>query len=103
MNAANKLIEQLEKLTNKKVILKEINLNQIHSLHKEYDKDYDNRFNPNPEDTIILDIPLFIRLLEYAKEDAKTDMDLHKVAENAVKLSSESKTLKMVDYNKLIS
>lgn len=44
-----------------------------------------------------------IRLLEYAKEDAKTDMDLHKVAENAVKLSSESKTLKMVDYNKLIS
>ncbi len=111
MNAiANKLIEQLEKLSNKKVILKEtkkvilkeVNLNKIHSLHKEYDKDYDDRYSPNPEDTITLDIPLFIRLLEYAKEDAKTDMDLHKVAENAVKLSSTSKTLAMSDYNKLI-
>ena len=110
MSTANKLIEQLGKLSNKKVILKEtkksllkeINLNQIHSLHKEYDKDYDDRFNPNPKDTITLDIPLFIRLLEYAKEDAKTDMDLHKVAENAVELSSTSKTLKMSDYDKLI-
>lgn len=107
---ANKLIEQLEKLSNKKVILKEtkkvilkeINLNQTHNLHKKYDKEYDGRFNPNPEDIITLDIPLFIRLLEYAKEDAKTDMDLHKVAENAVELSSTSKTLKMSDYNNLI-
>jgi hypothetical protein len=34
----------------------------------------------NPKDIIKLDIPLLIRLLEYAREDAKTDMDLHNVA-----------------------
>jgi hypothetical protein len=34
----------------------------------------------NPKDIIKLDVPLFIRLLEYAREDAKSDMDLHKVA-----------------------
>jgi hypothetical protein len=32
----------------------------------------------NPKDTITVDVPLFIRLLEYAREDAKTDMDLHR-------------------------
>ena len=31
------------------------------------------------KDTVTLDIPLMIRVLEYAREDAKTDMDLHKV------------------------
>ena len=36
----------------------------------------------NEVDTISLTVPLFIRMLEYAKEDAKTDMDLHKATEN---------------------
>ena len=42
--------------------------------------------NYNPEDKITVDVPLFIRLLEYAREDAKSDMDLHKVTENILKL-----------------
>ncbi len=33
----------------------------------------------NPKDTIKLDVPLFIRLFEYATEDAKDDMDLHRI------------------------
>jgi hypothetical protein len=57
----------------------------------------------NPVDTATLDIPLLIRLLEYAKEDAQTDMDLHKVAENIIKLSKEGKTLTMSDYNSIVS
>jgi len=32
-------------------------------------------------DTITMDVPLFIRMLEYAREDAKTDIDLHDVTE----------------------
>lgn len=56
----------------------------------------------NPKDKITLDIPLFIRLLEYAKEDAKTDMDLHNVAEKAVELSKSGTYLSMKDYNKLV-
>ena len=55
----------------------------------------------NVVDTISMDVPLFIRLLEYAREDAKTDMDLHNVAEKAISLSIEGSTLTMSDYNKL--
>lgn len=56
----------------------------------------------NPKDTITVDVPLFIRLLEYAREDAKTDMDLHDVAENIISLSSEGKTLTMSDYESIV-
>jgi hypothetical protein len=56
----------------------------------------------NPADKITLDVPLFIRLLEYAREDAKTDMDLHKVTENAVALSETGKTLTMDQYDSII-
>lgn len=57
----------------------------------------------NPTDSISLDVPLFIRMLEYAREDAKTDMDLHNVTENSLKLSTTGKTLTMADYNKITS
>jgi hypothetical protein len=57
----------------------------------------------NPTDSISLDVPLFIRMLEYAREDAKTDMDLHNVTDNALKLSTTGKTLTMTDYNKIVS
>jgi hypothetical protein len=56
----------------------------------------------NPKDTIKLDVPLFIRLLEYAREDAKDDMDLHRVAENAIDLSRFAGTLGMIDYLNII-
>jgi hypothetical protein len=55
----------------------------------------------NPQDTITMDVPLFIRALEYAKEDAKTDMDLHDVAEKAIAASEDGKTLTMTDYNSI--
>jgi len=57
----------------------------------------------NPKDKITLDVPLFIRLLEYAREDAKTDMDLHDVAEKAIELSSTGNTLTMTDYDKIVN
>lgn len=57
----------------------------------------------NPTDTIKTDVPLFVRLLEYAREDAKTDMDLHNVTENALKLSTTGNILTMKDYDKIVS
>ena len=57
----------------------------------------------NPTDVASLDIPLLIRIMEYAKEDAQSDMDLHKVAENIIELSKEDKTLTMSDYNNIVS
>jgi len=52
----------------------------------------------NPMDVVAMDVPLLIRMMEYAREDAKSDLDLHDVAEKAIALSSEGKTLTMSDY-----
>jgi len=52
----------------------------------------------NPIDTITMDVPLFIRMMEFAREDAKSDLDLHDVAEKAISLSNNGKTLTMSDY-----
>ena len=58
----------------------------------------------NPKDKVTLDVPLLIRLLEYAREDAKTDMDLHDLTEKLVSMGSESgKTLSMKDYDQLVN
>jgi hypothetical protein len=56
----------------------------------------------NSRDTITVDVPLFIRLLEYAREDAADDMDLHDVTENIISLSISGNTLTMDDYNNII-
>jgi hypothetical protein len=55
----------------------------------------------NKPDAIKLDIPLLIRLLEYAREDAKDDVDLHNIAEQLINLSQEGQTLTMKDYNQI--
>lgn len=63
-----------------------------------------NEFNnqSNPRDTATVDVPLLIRLLEYAREDAKNDMDLHDVTERIIALSAEGKTLSMDDYDAIV-
>jgi hypothetical protein len=50
------------------------------------------------KDTIILDIPLLIRVLELAREDIKTDMDLHRVVERLIDIRTKG-MLTMNDYN----
>ena len=37
-------------------------------------------------DYVALDVPLFVRLLEFAREDAKSDLDLHVVTENILRI-----------------
>lgn len=59
--------------------------------------------NLNPVDSVKMDVPLFIRMLEYAREDAKTDMDLHDVTEKIISMSREGRTLTMKDYNNIMS
>lgn len=57
----------------------------------------------NPRDVIKMDVPLFIRLLEYAREDAKTDMDLHDVTEKVIALASKGQVLTMADYDSMMT
>jgi hypothetical protein len=54
-------------------------------------------------DTISMDIPLFLRMLEYAKEDAQEDVDLHDVTQRATELSKMKPFLSMEDYNEIVA
>ena len=56
----------------------------------------------NPKDIVKLDVPLLIRLLEFAREDASSDEELHKVASNIIDLSSVGETLGMMDYEAIM-
>lgn len=69
-------------------------------LKEEFDQ-FDK--NINTADVIKMDVPLLIRIMEYAREDAKTDMDLHNVAENLIQLSQENRTLSMRDYDTAVA
>lgn len=52
---------------------------------------------------IKVDTPLMIRLLEFAREEASTDVDLHALATNMVAMSGENgRTLTIEDYPKLL-
>ena len=53
-------------------------------------------------DIIRLDVPLFIRLLELAREDVKQDADLHDIAEAVIRLSQEG-VATMADYDQIIA
>ena len=55
----------------------------------------------NPVDTITLDVPLLIRLLELAKEDIKSDVELHSVVERIISLKNNG-VLSMQDYDSII-
>jgi len=64
-----------------------------------------NEINSPSEDVIdivTLDVPLFIRMLEYAKEDAADDMVLHDIATKTIALSKQRGILSMEDYEALI-
>lgn len=52
-------------------------------------------------DTIRLDVPTFLRLLELAREDVKQDADLHDIAEIVTKLSKDG-TVTMAHYDKIV-
>jgi hypothetical protein len=52
-------------------------------------------------DVVKLDVPLFIRLLELAREDIKQDADLHDLAEAVIKLSQQG-VATMADYDGIV-
>ena len=92
------IIDSSSTLDQQRVVIK-----QLKSLFDAYEFRYNTILeNMNPKDTITVDVPLFIRLLEYAREDAKTDMDLHNVAERAINLSTEGECLGMESYDSIV-
>lgn len=53
-------------------------------------------------DIIQVDVPLFLRLLELAREDVKDDADLHDITEIVTKLSKEG-PVDMSSYDQIVS
>lgn len=49
-------------------------------------------------DTITVDVPLFLRLLELSREDLKDDVQIHEVTDRCLKLASEKEVLTIEDY-----
>lgn len=54
------------------------------------------------QDIAKLSIPLLIRLLEFAREDAKSDLDLHFVVENIIREHQKRPHLNMEQYKQLV-
>jgi hypothetical protein len=52
-------------------------------------------------DTVTLDVPLLTRILEVAREDLKTDEDLHNVVERLIQLTNKG-PLTMADYDQIM-
>ena len=73
----------------------------VKATKKEFNQPVKEEFNA--PDTVTVDIPLLIRLFEYAREDAKSDMDLHNVTEKLIAMSENSRTLTMRDYEEIVN
>lgn len=52
-------------------------------------------------DIVKLDVPLFIRLLELAREDIKGDADIHDLAQRVIELSQD-RPATMADYDDIV-
>ena len=66
-------------------------------MHRNVHKGQQNE-EVDKKDTITMDIPLLIRMLELAREDIKTDAELHRVVEKLIDIRNKG-TLTMDDYD----
>jgi hypothetical protein len=56
----------------------------------------------NGLDVISVDVPLMLRLMEFAREDATSDKDLHFVAEHLVRYMQTNTLLTMKHYDMIV-
>ena len=62
----------------------------------------DQEQEENKMDVITVDVPLFIRLLEFAREDATDDMMLHDVAEKLIEMCADGDIMTMEQYDEIV-
>ena len=56
----------------------------------------------NKMDVISVDVPLFIRLLEFAREDSTDDMQLHDIAEKLIEMCADGDIAQMDQYDEIV-
>ena len=59
---------------------------------------YESEQVENPTDVVKMDVPFLIRALEYAREDAKNDLDIHSRIERMIDMTRAGQVLDMEDY-----
>lgn len=70
--------------------------NQLERAAKKFVKE-----DSSEQDSVTLDVPLFIRLLELAREDIKSDAELHHVVERVLAIKDQG-TLSMDHYDQIV-
>lgn len=58
--------------------------------------------NSEGEDVLCMNVPLFLRLMEFSKESVKEDKDLHVITENLTKICNNGGTATMDDYDAIV-
>ena len=100
-------ISNISKINNISAMLtKKITTNTVEEHFSETSKlnpmKYEGNDYENEEDVIKLNVPLMIRLLEWAREEAWKDVELHIITERLIELSEEGDTLEMSDYPEIV-
>ena len=54
------------------------------------------------EENLTMTVPLFIRFMEFARESAKDDLILHKIAEKATEVQEKTEVLCSTDYKSIV-
>jgi hypothetical protein len=57
---------------------------------------------PEPTQKICMDVPLFIKVLEFCHDEATNDVELHRILTNAIEMTKKKECLGMIDYMELL-
>ena len=77
-------------------------MEDLKKVQEFFSKPLPEQSQEDPTDIIAMDVPLFLRMLEYAREDAEQDVDLHKVTERAIEAVKLRGLLSMEDYTDIV-
>ena len=77
-------------------------MEDLQKIKEFFSKPIPEEVKEDPTDLIAMDVPLFIRMLEWAREDAETDMELHDAAERAIEAVKLRGLLSMEDYTDIV-
>jgi len=77
-------------------------MEDLQKIKEFFSKPLPEETKEDPTDLIAMDVPLFLRMLEWAKEEAAKDVDLHQVTTRAIEAVKLRGLLSMEDYNDII-
>ena len=91
--------EKLAKIAYMRQKSKEITADREKNLSSEIREiDGEEQQSTDEVDTITMDVPLFLRALEYSREDAESDLSLHDITQKSIELNKEYPVLNMDNY-----